>query len=157
MTMSSCKIDLGGKHFVHIVDRSGELNVDLLKREKGTPMEKGITLTPQRWAWLRINIEYIEFALKNREHHELHLGGNTFCKVQNDSVDIRQYCKQGRKLVPTEKGTCLKADQLARLINSLPYIRVAVPKLSSVVPCMFQSDHLTDEGTLQCQECSPNN
>ena len=97
-------------------------------------------------------------ALKNGKPYQSHLGGNVYCTVRenNPCVDIRQFWKPDEEIVPCKKGLCLRPGEYQSLKRMIPDIGAAIPELSCVVPCQFQSDHANQLGFLRCSECNPN-
>ena len=115
------------------------------------------------------DIMVIDEALEKRTERSLHLGGNVYCKVAENSfcVNIRQYwCPPDQNkgfhefidgsIFPTKKGICLRPTEYNKLKEFMKDIGEAVPELNTVVPCYAQSDHLNQLGYLRCAECSPN-
>ena len=155
MSHVRCKLDLGNSRYLQVLDCKGEVSIDLIEWKDDKPTDKGIKFTLMRWVWWILNLEVAEHALRNNEPYELHLGGNVYCRVQQDSIDVRQYWKSRDQMVPTQKGLRLRHCEIKRLREVLPEVRANVPELSGVEPCVFQRDHLTDLGTSQCPECNP--
>ena len=102
--------------------------------------------------------EYIDKALKNRKPYQSHLGGNVYCTVRenNPNNNIRQFWKPEEEIVPCKKGLCLRPGEYQSFKRMIPNIGAAIPELSSVVPCQFQSVHANQLGFLRCSECNPN-
>ena len=104
------------------------------------------------------SLDSTDQALKNNQAYITHLGGNVYCSVteNNPCVDLRQYWKPEEEVLPTKKGLCLRPFEYGRLKMMISEVGQALPELNGVVPCYLQSDHLNQQGALQCPECNPN-
>ena len=149
---------LGNNRYVKVCEWKDEKRVDLREWENDKPTKKGISLTLMRWKQLVVHSDNVDEALKNNDAYTFHLGGNVYITTKKDNpcVDIRQYWKPEEVIVPTKKGLCLRPSEYQRLKEVIPSIGEAIPELSSVVPCVFRSDHANQLGFLQCAECNPN-
>ena len=149
---------LGNGRRVRVGDWKGEKRVDIREWNGEIPTKKGICLTLMRWRSFLDYIDQVDEALQNNKTYSLDLGGNVYCNVKEDNpcVDIRQFWKPQDDVIPTKKGLCLRPREYQRLKDILPEVNVAIPELSSVVPCMLQSDHANALGFLKCSECNPN-
>ena len=132
--------------------------MDIREWKDDKPTKKGISLNLMRWKNWVDQMEYVDKALVNKQSFRYHLGGNVFCKIDENStcVDIRQFWKPQDEVVPTKTGMCLGPLEYNRLKEILFDIGNALPELSAVVPCFLQSDHINQLGALQCSECNPN-
>ena len=149
---------LGNQRFAKNSEWKGDKRVDLRQWADDTPTKKGISLPLMRWKQLVDSSEYIDKALKNGKPYQSHLDGNVYCTVRenNPCVDIRQFWKPVEEIVPCKKGLCLRPGEYQSLKRMIPDIGAAIPELSCVVPCQFQSDHANQLGFLRCSECYPN-
>ena len=149
---------LGNGRRVRVVEWKGETRVDVREWDGDIPTKKGVSLSLSRWKSFLDFIDQVDEALKENKTYSLHLGGNVYCNVKEGSpcVDIRQYWKPQDDVVPTKKGLRLRPQEYQRLKDILQEVNAAIPELSSVVPCMFRSDHANPSGFLKCSECNPN-
>ena len=149
---------LGNGRYLQVCEWKGALKVDLREWQDSVPTKKGISLSLSRWKSLVDAIETIDQTLKDKRDYESHLGGNVYCRVQQDNpcVDIRQHWKPENEVIATKKGICLRPLEYKRLKEVLPEIDQALPELYAVVPCHLQSDHMNQMIALQCSECNPN-
>ena len=156
--MSRCKLSLGNDRYVQVTEWKGELRVDLREWNDDKPTKKGISLTLMRWKNWVDYVEYVDEALADKKAYSSHLGGNVYCTIDEGStcVDLRQYWKPEETVVPTKKGLCLRPSEYNVLKELIPEIDKTLPELETVVPCYLQSDHMNQEGMLQCPECTPN-
>jgi len=149
---------LGNGRYVKVSEWKGEKRVDMREWDGDKPTKKGISLTLMRWKNLVDSLEYVDAALKSGDAYQLHVGGNVYCSVRekNPCVDIRQHWKPEDEVVPCKKGLCLRPSEYQHLKEAISGVGTLIPELSSIVPCMFQSDHANQLGYLRCPECNPN-
>lgn len=145
-----------GKLWVHIREYSWE----------DRPTEKGICLTPSRWATLASRTEALEEDfLKSWEDDRgmdiqdegQHLGGNVYAKASYEykTVDIRKYfVPEGIiRMMPTRKGIRLRNFEWRSLVRQIPEITGCCPELREAIPC--NQTHVEMPGFLACSECNP--
>jgi hypothetical protein len=156
--MSRYTLSLGNGRYVQVVEWKGELRVDMREWNENIPTKKGISLTLMRWKNWVDYVESVDEALVEKKAYNSHLGGNVYCTIDEGSkcVDIRQYWKPEETVVPTKRGLCLRPSEYKVLKDMVPEINKTIPELGAVVPCYLQSDHMNQEGALQCPECTPN-
>ena len=156
--MSRCTLSLGNDRYVQVTEWKGELRVDLREWIDDKPTKKGISLTLMRWKNWDNYVEHVDRALEDKKAYSCHVGGNVYCTIDEGSkcVDLRQYWKPEETVVPTKKGLCLRPREYDVLKQLIPEIINTLPELNAVIPCYLQSDHMNQEGALQCTECTPN-
>ena len=77
-------------------------------------------------------------------------------KIFRALMDIRQYWKTQKEVIPTKKGLYLRPLEYIAVKELLTEIGRALLKLDGVVPCYMQSDHMNQLGALRCLECNQN-
>ena len=97
-------------NYVEVLLWQGDLQVDIREWKDDKPTKKGISLNLMRWKNWVDQMEYVDKALVNKQSFIYHLGGNVFCKIDENStcVDIRQFWKPQDEVVPTKTGMCLR-------------------------------------------------
>ena len=147
-----------GKLYVHIREYSYE----------DFPTNKGICLTPSRWATLVKRVDILEDDFKKSWEDEPgmsiqdegeHLGGNVYAKASSEykTMDIRNYwIPEGViRLMPTRKGIRLRNFEWRSLVSKIPDINNCCEELRNAVPCSQNLDHSLIQGFLACSECNP--
>jgi len=156
--MDNTNFALGNDRRVNVGEWKGEKRVDMREWVNDKPTKKGISLTLNRWKNFVDVVENIDQALQTGTAYQYHLGGNVYCTVKegNPCVDVRQHWKPADQVVPCKKGLCLRPSEYRILKEAIPHIGSAIPELSALVPCQYQSDHANQLGFLTCPECNPN-
>ena len=158
LIMDSTNVSLGNNRYLKVCSWKGETRVDLREWENDKPTKKGISLTLLRWKELVDSIDDVNEALRKNEDYQVHIGRNVYCtfRKNNPCVDVRQYWKPQDDVMRCKKGLCLRPSEFETLRQSFPDVAAAIPELSALVPCRFQSDHMNQLGYFSCSECNPN-
>jgi hypothetical protein len=163
MEKTRCSIELGNNRFVQASEWKDEIRIDVreweIKDGKQIPTKKGISLPLHRWKMLVDSLEFLDQALDEKREYATHLGRNVYSIVKANGicVDLRQHWlpHNQTEVVPTKKGITLRRGEYAKFKNVASVICDFVPKLNSVVPCPYRSDHMNQLGFLSCPECNP--
>ena len=102
--MMASRWDLGNNRCIEVRKWNELLIIDFrqwIQSESKHPTTLG------RFKNVLVGLQFIEKALK--ENYQYHRGGNVYCSVRDNNpyVDIRQYWKPEKVVVPTIKGLCL--------------------------------------------------
>jgi hypothetical protein len=135
---------------------------------------KMIRFTIQQWVDLIDKLEVVNDAIEEFDVVKLHLGRNTYLRVQPDRrrIDIREYflpsdAKCGLdiapndfepSLIPTRRGISLTYEEWRRFVfKGIPLINAGADELRAAVlrgSCISQ--HNAQKEMLLCNHCNPN-
>ena len=164
-----CFLNIGDNFFVTANTYNGQLRIHIREYNASSngkrlfPTKKGVTFTLQRWVQFKSMIPDIAESLESHSdmdsEQSWHLGGGVYAIINPEypTVNIRHFWKpeDATEPKPTRKGVMLTRYRFRKLQEILNDINGHVPELEDIVPCIFQDDHMNQEGMLQCPECTP--
>jgi hypothetical protein len=134
---------------------------------------KMIKCNLQQWVDLTANVDAINEAIADFDIVKLHIGGNTYVRVQPDRrrVDIREYflpaignCNLDMLpnafepfLIPTRRGISLTYEEWTELsVKAMPLIHAGAKQLQTVRLGSCSMYHDAQTSWLKCSHCNPN-
>jgi len=148
-----------GKHMVHV--RKYICNY---RNGLKYPTKKGITMSPNRFASLVVNLQEIDdaydFVSKMKgEYRTIHIGGTLFATVNSGFayINLRHFYKApDGTVLPSQYGIPLSIPVWRALTVFSVILKEDDPELRSVETCNAKGGHHYDQmGFFQCEECYP--
>ncbi|KAK3085487.1 hypothetical protein FSP39_004116 [Pinctada imbricata] len=164
MSTPRLSVHLTNNRFVKVVEWKGDPRLDLREWHREGKIlkatKKGISLNlTQIKALIDILEDGIEDNRRKNQEFSWHLGANVFVSVRKDNpcIDVRLNWRppQGKEVVPTKVGLCLRPDEYECLKDNITDIKGHLPELITVVPCYMRDDHQNQIGMLKCRNCNP--
>lgn len=159
--------DASKQKFVMSIEKEPKGYVIILRKSGGGKKTSTLVIPPQRWANLKLQMKSVcEAMYKVKKggvaahvNEQLRVSGNLHISIESPYwyVDMRQYyLNSDGELKPGRNGVSLKFQEWSKLCyQGVEMVNFHAPEIADLQPCATRIDHSSQEGAMECSECTP--